>query len=160
MTRYRTATARIGLLLIALLIGLLFTTSCASLYSRAKARYGTTTIADTTYTRITLTVPRDSVILKVRTDTTHLIERTRQGRATVTIIREPTYTTIRADCDSARRDTVVATRIITERWGVDPAYQERATKWKTAFWVAIGLLLMAALVYVFAHKFRLSVSKR
>jgi hypothetical protein len=59
-------------------------------------------LVDTTYvTKVeTVVIPRDSAVLRIRTDTTYVKVIERQGRASVTLIRTPTETTARADCDS------------------------------------------------------------
>jgi uncharacterized protein YpmS len=113
---------------------------CASAYELAKARFAHE-VADTTFTTITTTVPSESVVTTFVTDTTHYIEKLRQGRATVTIIREPTNTTIIANCDSLSKSQQVATRIENQQWGVDPSNQ----KWK---WIAFGLIGFFALLLV------------
>lgn len=51
---------------------------------------------------VTVTVPKDSAVLRLVTDTTTVVREVRQGRATVRIVREPTYTTVYANCDSVQ----------------------------------------------------------
>lgn len=62
------------------------------------------TVMDTVTVRqqVVFNVPKDSAVLRIVTDTTHFIKEVRQGRATVRIVREPTYTTVFATCDSMR----------------------------------------------------------
>jgi hypothetical protein len=114
--------------------------SCTSAYELAKARFATVE-HDTTFSTITTTIPRDSVVVKFKTDTTRYIEKTRQGRATVTIIREPTNTTVIANCDSLSKSQQVATSIENQKWGVDPAYQ----KWR---YISFGLIGLFALFFL------------
>ncbi|MEZ0611946.1 hypothetical protein ACAW74_25765 [Fibrella sp. WM1] len=133
---------------------------CTSLYNRAKARFQTTHV-DTTYQLITVAVPADSTSLVVPTATTPLTQKQTQGRATVTIIREPTNTTVLADCAGAEKDTLVMVKTVTEKWGVDPKYQELAEQYHQQadnnrrrankfMWIAIGLglLLLAGLFFL------------
>lgn len=51
---------------------------------------------------VTVTVPKDSAILRLITDTTTVVREVRQGRATVRIVREPHFTTVYANCDSVK----------------------------------------------------------
>lgn len=143
------------LLFAAGVILLLGAQSCASLYERAQLRF-MKTVPDTTFTRVTTTIPRDSVVTVVKTDTTHYIERVKQGRATVTIIREPTNTTVIANCDSLSKVQQVPTRIEKQEWGVDPAYQQKAQRWQTIALVLIGLFVLLILLVIglfFAYRF-------
>lgn len=85
--------------LVFILAPLLFT-SCAT-FKRCERKFGNTvTDTVTVVTPVTVHVPKDSAVLRVVTDTATLIREVRQGRATVRIIREPTYTTVYAKCDS------------------------------------------------------------
>lgn len=132
--------------------------SCMT-FQKAQRRYATN-VADTIFTTVITTVPRDSVRLVVKTDTTRIIERMRQGRATVTIIREPTNTTVLADCDSLTRSQQVATRIITQKWGVDPAYKVTSDRWRTVALTLIALALVGTSLYFLSHKFTVNVSRK
>lgn len=152
------ALANIALLLAALLIAASFMAGCAT-FEKARRRYATD-MADTTFTTITTMIPRDSVRLVIKTDTTRIIERMRQGRATVTIIREPTYTTIKADCDSLTKSHRVGTKIITQKWGVDPAYKESSERWKVVALTTIALAIVVASGYFLSKKFTVTVAKR
>ncbi|GAB3958169.1 hypothetical protein GCM10028805_51980 [Spirosoma harenae] len=127
--------------LMLLFIGSLLFSSCTSLYDRAKARYAKED-TDTTYSTVTATVPAETVTHVFRTDTTHYIERVKQGRATVTIVREPTNTTVIAECDSASVSQRIATQIKNQTWGVDPKYQRR-------YWIAIAVAAGLFLLFLF-----------
>lgn len=116
-------------------IALLFS-SCTSLYERAKARYMHQS-TDTTFSTVTASVPAETLRTVFRTDTTHFIREIRQGRATVTIIREPTNTTVIANCDSASTSKRVATQIQKEEWSEDSKYKR---------WLIIALLVSAGLL--------------
>lgn len=143
-------------LLIALVVLL---SGCASFYDRAKGRFQRT-YTDTTYQRIVLTVPKDSAVLRVKTDTTRIIETFRQGRATATIIREPMFTTVIANCDEVKKDTTVVVKTVSEKWGVDPKFEKQAHTFK---WLAIGLtalLVIGVGAYLLIHQFRLSITRR
>lgn len=128
-------------------------------YEVAKRKYAKDVI-DTTYTTITTTIPRDSVRLVVRTDTTHIIERVRQGRATVTIIREPKNTTVIANCDSVTKPQKVMVKTVRQVWGVDPRFRDQAKTWRTVAFVLIGLIGAGVIAYVLTYRIKLNLSKR
>lgn len=142
-----------ALLLVAALFIAYALSGCMT-FQKAKSRYATT-ITDTTFSHVTLTVPHDSVVHVMKNDTVHerRIERYTQGRATLTIIREPTNTTVLADCAEARKDTLVATHVDNNQWGVSKHY-ETATK-------VLGFIVLAiVLAYVLMHVVQVNVSKR
>ncbi len=147
--------ARLLLLMAAVLISLLFALSCMT-FSKAKRRYATT-VTDTTYQTVRLTVPHDSIVHVMHHDTTYhtnvYTERYVQGRARLAISHGPTSTTIRADCDSATVQKVVATHVENNTWGVSKHY-------KTATGVLAFLVLAGVLAYVFMHLLQLNISKR
>ncbi|KAA9357247.1 hypothetical protein [Larkinella humicola] len=97
------------------------------------------TLVDTTYvTQVeTVMIPRDSAVVRLTTDTTHVKVIERQGRATVTVIRTPTETTARADCDSIVKEVRVQIpcppQLIV---GVNE-------NWRTAAFVLGALLLLS-----------------
>ncbi|MGV3561575.1 hypothetical protein [Larkinella arboricola] len=59
-----------------------------------------------------MAIPKDSVILKTRTDTTRLFLTERQGRATVTLIRAPQETTAKAECDTIVKKVPVKSSVL------------------------------------------------
>lgn len=111
---------------------------------KAERKYATN-VVDTTFTTITTVIPRDSAVTVVKTDTTYLKQIIRQGRATVTIIREPTNTTVIANCDSLSQSKRFPVQTVKQIWGVSPNY-------KTATHVLIGLVIALILVYFFTRK--------
>lgn len=141
----------------------LLLSACQNPYEIAKRKYATD-VVDTTYTNIITTIPRDSVIKVFKTefksDTVRVIEKVRQGRASVTIIREPTNTTVIANCDSVSKSQKVITKIVKQQWGVDPKYKQRASTWQTVAIVFIGLFVAGIAVWYFTHRFKLAVHKR
>lgn len=85
------------------------------------------TVVDTVTVRqqVVFNVPKDSAILRIVTDTTHIIREVRQGRATVRIIREPTFTTVFATCDSLRiaKEAIAKIPQKVVQFGVPKFYQ-------------------------------------
>ncbi|RIV23625.1 LytTR family transcriptional regulator [Fibrisoma montanum] len=134
---------------------LLLLSSCTS-FEKAFRKYGRT-VNDTTYTTVQLTVPKDSSILVVKTDTTRIVERVRQGRATVTIIREPTNTTVLAECDTVVVEKRVPGVIRTQLWGVDPKFEKQAKRWRTAFLILAGLVIAVLAAVWFLKRFTVGV---
>lgn len=122
------------LLALALLLGL---GGCVT-YQKCLTKFGQASVTDTTYIQemLTMTVPRDSVSTSFKTDTTHYVETVRQGRATLTIIREPVNTTVLAECRDSVLTQIVERPVLvktTTETGVAPWY-------KIAFWgVSAGL---------------------
>lgn len=112
-------------------------------------------LVDTTYvTKVeTVVIPRDSAVLRIRTDTTFVKVIERQGRASVTLIRTPTETTVRADCDSIIKYVPVTVPC-------PPQLQIGVNEhWRTAALAMGGLLLVTWLSLVsfvagnrFAHR--------
>lgn len=133
--------------------------SCGPTYQRCFDKYGrsTTTYDTTRHTiRDTVTVPRDSVVLVLKTDTTRVIEHFTQGKATVTIIREPTNTTVLANCESTtiiREIKLPPTAITDNTWGV-------ANWYKWAFWMVAGMVLVLLLVWYLTTRLAVSVTRK
>lgn len=125
-------------------------TGCST-FKQCEEKFITRTIQDTTeiHQVVSVVVPRDSIILITKTDTTHYIHSERQGRATVTIIREPINTTVIAECDSVHSQTVIQTNVPTTSYtvGIAPWY-----KW--AFWSASALLAIVCVSTFIATKTR------
>lgn len=117
---------------------LLLLSSCSR--SRLLRKLATDTV--TVRQMVTVTVPRDSAVLRLVTDTTTVIREIRQGRATVRIVREPHFTTVYATCDSVRisKEAIAKVPRNTIIVGVNRWY-------KTGFWVAFLLfgILSAAI---------------
>lgn len=111
--------------------------SCTTLKKCERKFAKTITDTVTIKKQIVVTIPKDSSVLRIITDTTTLIREVRQGRATVRIVREPTYTTVYASCDSARivKEATLRMPKNTIQIGVNK-------NWKYAFFVALGLLLL------------------
>lgn len=125
--------------IILLLIG--FTSSCTT-FQRVKRKFGHMATETRTVTVMdTLTVPKDSVVLRTKTlyDTSTVYLTERQGRATVIYQRGPRETTVRAICDTL----TVIKEVKAEcppvvNFGVDP-------RWKWAAIAAGGLLAVLIL---------------
>lgn len=96
-------------------------------------------LVDTTYVTKTETIiiPKDSAIVRFRTDTTYVKVVEKQGRATVTVIRTPTETTAKAECDTIYKEVRVTVpcppQLIV---GVNE-------HWRTAAFILGGLLLVS-----------------
>lgn len=155
-----TPTERIGwftancLLLIAALLIAFCMNGCMS-YSKAVRKFGhlakdsaVVTIQDT------VRIPKDSVILSLKTDTTTIHRIIEQGRARIIYDRTNTITTVKAEC---KADTIIRTLQAkcppVASFGIAPWY-----RW--AFYIAAGLLLVAILAYVLSYKLKLSLAKR
>jgi hypothetical protein len=147
------------------LIALLLTlaaTSCTT-FQKAFRKYGHMA-NDTTLVEIpvTVTVPRDSVVMVLKTDTTHIIQEMRQGRATVKIIRDHTNTIVQADCDSVIKTVTGKTKVVTRtvNWGVDPKYESQAKNWKTGAVALAAFNLVVLGLLLLSRKFTFTVAKK
>ena len=132
--------------------------SCGPTYQRCFDKYGrsTTTYDTTRHTiRDTITIPRDSAVLVLKTDTTRVIEHFTRGKATVTIIRQPTNTTVLANCESTTiiREVKLPSAIINNTWGVAAWY-----KW--AFWMLAGMVLVLLLVWYLTTRLAVSITRK
>lgn len=124
-------------------------------FNRAKQRYATTHVDTVLVTKqVTLTIPRDSAVLRLTTDTTHAVSQARQGRATVRIVREPHYTTIYAHCDSASITKAVVAKIPQQQvsWGVNKWY-------KRGFYLFIGTTIALAIALL-TKFFTISINRK
>jgi hypothetical protein len=120
-------------------------------FDRARRRYATIHADTVTVTKqVTLMIPKDSAVLRIITDTTHVVSEARQGRATVRIVREPRYTTVYAQCDSAAIVRNVEAKFAQQQnhWGVSRWY-------KRAFWVATGSAI-ALTITLFFQRFTIT----
>lgn len=142
------------LMLIGVILLLVGTLSGCMTYEKARLRYSTDKI-DTTFQTVTTRIHGDTIYRVFKTDTTRYVEKVKQGRATVTIIREPTNTTIIANCDSISKSQKVPLKIVTQKWGVDPRFERQANTWKTVAFLLMGLLGVGVIVYIFTHKFQI-----
>jgi hypothetical protein len=126
-------------------------TQCAT-YKRCTEKFATVT-RDTVTLTVPVLVPRDSVALRLVTDTTYYYKEVQQGRARLTVERTPQETRIKADCDTVTIYKKIPVGTTTNQWGVSPIY-------KKAAW-GFGLLWLATMLFLlFAHFFRLNVEKR
>ena len=125
--------------------------SCMT-YNRALRKFAHV-VTDTVEVRkiVTVTVPRDSAVLRLLTDTTHIVREAQQGRATVRIVREPTYTTVYATCDSAKMAQEIVAKMPRQSvyWGVSLWY-------KRGFWALLVAISVAAAGYFLAKNFQIS----
>lgn len=123
-------------LLFACLACCFFLQSCAT-FKRCTDKFGNTvTDTITVQKTVSVTVPKDSAILRVVTDTTRIVEVSKQGRATVYLERTPQLTTVRAICDTLTITKTIAVKMpqTTTIMGVSPFYRK-------AFWVLLVLFL-------------------
>lgn len=118
------------------MLGSLFV-SCSS-YARFKQRSQRGLDIDTTYSEILAYSPKDSVILRVKTDTTTVYQTIRQGKAQIIYQRDHTNTIVQAKCDPDTIRVKVPVRVETARFGVNPI-------WKT---VGIGTLSLLVLIFI------------
>lgn len=143
-----TISAVLSSLLTILVYALLFfeLTGCMS-FRKAERRYATSVI-DTTYTVVKKVVPKDSVILRLVTDTSTVIREIRQGRATIIYRRNPRQTSVQANCDSIVVEKKVPVYITKQVWGVSPNY-------KTATHLLIGIVIALLFVYFFTRNYQI-----
>ena len=132
--------------------------SCNVTYQRCLDKFGrTTNVYDTTRHTIrdTVTVPRDSAVLVVHTDSTRIVRHYTRGKATVTIIREPTNTTVLANCESTTiiRELKIPPANQNNTWGV-------ATWYKWAFWMAVAMVLVLLLVWYITARLAVSITRK
>ncbi|KAB7728123.1 hypothetical protein F5984_20470 [Rudanella paleaurantiibacter] len=135
-------------------------------FEKARRRYSTTEI-DTVYQTISTVVPRDSAVLRVVTDTTTVVREIRQGRARIIYERNPRTTTIKANCDSVFIEKKVPVVITKQVWGIDPKWKERAedaelwvSRWRTAAFVLLGLILSTLAAIWFLRTFTVSINRK
>ena len=134
---------------------LLLCSSCAS-YKRCVKKFGNT-VTDTVTVNVPVLVaiPRDSVVIQTRTDTTYFVKESQQGRARVRLERTPTTTTASATCDSIiiERRVPVRVPVSTTTMGVNPRWRQLA--------YVLGFLLMLCLAYnLVNHFFTVSIKKK
>lgn len=109
----------------------------------------------TVHQTVKLTVPRDSAVLRITTDTTVVVKEVHQGRATVRIVREPHYTYVTAECDSAQlaKDILIKYPRNTIKMGV-------ATWYKYGFWVLVVLAIATYLSYQVFTRFNFNIERK
>lgn len=118
--------------------------SCTTL-KRCERKFSTI-LTDTVIVKkqIVVNVPKDSAVLRIKTDTTTIYKEIHQGRATVRIIREPTFTTVYATCDSLRivKEAIAKIPQKVIKMGVSHFY-------KYAFFIVLAALaLLCAALYL------------
>jgi hypothetical protein len=134
---------------------LLLLSSCTT-FKAAKRKF-MSTVSDTTYTTVTTTVPRDSAVLRIITDTTTVVHEVRQGRARIIYQRTPQTTLIKADCDSVIVEKKVPQYITKQVWGVDPKYKDQAAYYKTGFFGLLGFVVLCLIVVYLLSRFKFSL---
>ena len=104
---------------------------------------------------VVVTIPRDSAIIRITTDTTRIVRQITQGRATVRIVREPHFTTVYASCDSARivKEAILKVPKNTIIMGVN-------TFWKWGFWFVLFLLLVGIGTFWLSRLFTVQITKK
>ncbi len=141
---HRNAWLTVNLLLLASALFFLTSLSGCMTYERAVKKFGHMAYDSTTITvRDTVIIPKDSVSLILKNDTTTVYREIQQGRAKVIVERTHTYTIIKATCagDTIARETKakVAPRV---SFGVAGWYQP-------AFWIVSAILGMIAMIVAF-----------
>ncbi|TKT89489.1 hypothetical protein [Dyadobacter frigoris] len=126
----------------------LFATSCVT-YKNCERKFSKSVVADSVkiMVPVSVLVPKDSVILSFKTDTTYLYKEIQQGRAKVIVERTHTITQIKAECDTVTIYKKVPYKVPGERviWGVAPWH-------KDAFRGTL-IALILSIVYIFFNKF-------
>lgn len=106
-------------------------------YRKCEQKFGTVHI-DTTYVEkpVTVLVPKDSVVLSLKTDTTTVYKEIQQGRAKIIYSRTHEKTIVQADCDSVVVTKTIRVPVESKHitWGVNPF-------WKTIAYAFITLFL-------------------
>lgn len=139
------------LLFFLLLIIVLLAFGCSNRRLLRKLATDTVTVRQ----KVTFTVPKDSAVLRIITDTTTVVREIRQGRATVRIVREPTYTTVYANCDSVKitkeaiakvpRNTIIAG---VHRW------------YKIGFWIVLLLFGILSTAIWLSRTWAINVTRK
>ncbi|GAB2586476.1 hypothetical protein GCM10027190_39470 [Spirosoma areae] len=124
-------------------------------YNKALRKFGyLATDSATVLIQDTVTILKDSVVLSLKTDTTTIHRVIEQGRARVIYDRTREITRVQAEC---KADTIIRTLQAkcppVASFGIAPWY-------KPAFFISLGLLLVAIVSYVFLYQLKLSIAKR
>jgi hypothetical protein len=102
----------------------------------------------------TVIVPKDSIVTSFKTDTTFFHKVYETVRSKLTINRTPKETQITAEC---KPDTIYKPVRINcppvAQFGVDPRY-------KTGFFIAIAVIGIGVIAFLFTYLFKLSITKR
>ncbi|WP_080058308.1 hypothetical protein [Spirosoma aerolatum] len=131
-----------------------FLTSCLT-YQKALRKFGhlakdsaTVVVTDTLITK------KDSVVLRLKTDTTTVHQVIQEGRARIIYDRTHTITQVKAEClpDTIIRE-IQANCPPVASFGIAPWY-------RLGFWIAIGVLAVCVLIFLLSYIFKLSISKR
>lgn len=136
-------------LLFFVLIALL---AACTTYKKCAEKYSTTYVDSVQVTvPISVVVPRDSVITRVKTDTTYLYKEVQQGRARVILERTPVITTVTAKCDTV---TIVkhSTVFVPREVRVFRDNPDKVSGWyKKGFWWMLAvnafIILLAYLLF-------------
>lgn len=126
-----------------ILILLITLCSLSSCLTQKKILQKAEQLTDTTYvTKVeTITIPKDSVIIRTKTDTSRVLIRERQGRATVTLIRTPVETIAKAECDTIIREVRVTVPC-------PPQLIIGVNKWWRVAAIALGGLLVMSFMLI------------
>ncbi|GAB3734989.1 hypothetical protein [Spirosoma lituiforme] len=142
-------------LLLATALLLAYLMSGCMTYSKALRKFGHLAKDSTTVLiQDTVTIPKDSIVTQFKTDTTIFHKVIETLRSKLTIDRTPRSTRITAEC---KPDTIIRTLQAkcppVASFGIAPGY-----KW--AFYITLGLLIVAIIVFLFSYLFKLTVVKR
>ncbi len=96
--------------------------------------------------KVTLNVPKDSLIYNIHNDTIPFWVEVQQGRAKLTINKTSKNTIIKADCDSVTKEEIIKYKqiVTTNHIGISPG-------WKTGFFVLLGGFILALLCIVILY---------
>ncbi len=141
------------------LLALVALLSSCTTFEKAFRKYANNKV-DTTFVTVSQTVPHDSAVLHLVTDTTTVYKEVRQGRARIIYQRDGRTTLVKANCDSVVVEKKVPQYITRQMWGVDPKFKSDADRWRTIAFVLMGLIGTAVIAYVFTYHLKLDVSQR
>lgn len=129
--------------------------SCTT-YRKCAEKYSTTYTDSVEITvPVTVLVPRDSVITRVKTDTTYIYKEVQQGRARVIIERTPVITTVQAKCDTVTITKEVPVMVPQEVRVFRDDPDKVAGWYREAFWwMLLVNLIIIALFYFLSRKSR------
>ncbi len=127
-------------------------TSCTT-YKKCADKFSSTyTDSVRVVVPVAVVVPRDSVITRVKTDTTYIYKEVQQGRARVILERTPIVTTIQAKCDTVTitREVPVMVpqevRVFRDDPGKVPGW------YRGAFWWMLFVNLVIMGLFYFLHQ--------
>ncbi|UHG93437.1 hypothetical protein [Spirosoma oryzicola] len=147
---------RYQLLLLAVAGLIAYLLSGCSSFESAFRKYGQT-VTDTTMVTVpvAVTIPRDSAVITVRTDTSRVIIEEHNRTSWVRLYRDKNQTRVEGGCDSATIAKDVLAKVPRKQaiWGVDPKYKTWMERWRTAAIVLFALIAVAFGLYSFTRKF-------